>query len=174
MTVKVVRWLAVALSIVAYQGLLAEYLAPGGVGLRWALLVVLLAGLSGGATRGALIGGMVGFLTDCLTPSFLGWGMLVKITIGAAVGMARERLFLERVYSRWLVFAAGIALHDIVYLLPVTGFDILVYFRTLWLDTGLSILVTSMVGTAALAVWQATRKDDKPHRQTKIERTIRA
>jgi len=174
MMAKVLRWLAVALSIAAYQGLLAEYLAPGGVGLRWALLVVLLAGLSGGATRGALVGGMVGFLTDCLTPSFLGWGMLVKVTIGAGIGMARERLFLDRVYSRWLVFAAGIALHDIVYLLPVTGFDVPVYFRTLWVDTGISVLVTSVVGTVVLAAWQSMRKDETSQRQSKIERTVSA
>jgi cell shape-determining protein MreD len=166
------RWLLVVLSIVAFQGLLAEYLAPGGVGLRWALLIVLLAGLTGGTTRGALTGGLVGFVTDCLTPAFLGWGMLVMVTVGAAVGMARERLFLERIYSRWLVFAAGIALHDIVYLLPVTGFDMKVYFQTLWLDTGISVLVTSIVGAVTLAAWQATRTTDKSRQPTKVGRTV--
>lgn len=172
MMIRAFRWLLVVLSIVAYQGLLAEYLAPGGIGLRWALLVVLLAGLTGGTTRGALAGGVVGFVTDCLTPSFLGWGMLVMVTVGAAVGMARERLFLERIYSRWLVFAAGIALHDIVYLLPVTSFDMKVYFQTLWLDTGISLLVTSMVGAVALAVWQAMRESDKSRRESKVKSMV--
>jgi hypothetical protein len=162
MTARIARWVLIVISVVAYQGLLAEYLSPGGAGLRWDLLIILLAGLTGGATRGALAGGIVGFMVDCLTPSFLGWGMMVNITLGAVVGMSRERLFLERVLARWLVLAMGILLHDIIYLLPVTGFDLALYAGILWYDTMFSVIITSVVGTGALAIWGTIRKTKTP------------
>ncbi len=158
MSTKFVRWFLVLLSVVAYQGLLAEYLCPGGTGLRYDLLVVFLAGLTGGATRGVLAGALVGFITDCLTPGFLGWGMMVNATLGLAAGMSRDRLFLERIAARWLVFAAGIAIHDIIYMLPVSGFDLNLYGKTLWLDSTISVVITSVVGTGALVARQAWRK----------------
>lgn len=159
---RVVRWGLVVVSVAAYQGLLAEYLSPGGSGLRWDLLIVLLAGLTGGTARGALAGGIVGFVTDCLTPSSLGWGMMVKATLGAAMGMCRERLFLEQVFARWIILAAGVLAHDVVYLLPITDFDLRLYAQTLWLDTGISVIVTSIVGIGVLLVWQAVRKPATP------------
>lgn len=162
MTAKVIRWAGVILSVVAYQGLLAEYLAPGGAGLRWDLLVVLIAGLTGGVTRGILAGGIVGFMTDCLTPSFLGWGMMINATLGGTTGICRERLFLEHLYSRWIVLAAGIAVHDLIYLLPITGFNMGLYLHTLWRDTGFSVAITSLVGTLVLVVWGAMRRSTKP------------
>lgn len=158
MTTKLIRWLLVLLSVVAYQGLLAEYLCPGGTGLRYDLLVVLLAGLIGGTTRGAIAGGLVGFITDCLTPNFMGWGMMVNTTIGLAAGMSRDRLFLERIAARWLVFAVGMAVHDIIYLLPVSKFDPALYGKALWFDSTISIVITSVVGTAVLVTRQAWRK----------------
>lgn len=162
MMARIARWILVIISVVAYQGLLAEHLSPGGAGLRWDLLVILLAGLTGGVTRGALAGGIVGFMVDCLTPSFLGWGMMVNITLGAVVGMSRERLFLERVLARWMVLAVGILLHDVVYLLPVTGFDLGLYVGILWYDTMLSVIITSVLGTGALVAWETIRKTKTP------------
>ena len=170
MTVKIIRWAGVILSVVAYQGLLAEHLSPGGAGLRWDLLVVLFAGLTGGMTRGIIAGGIVGFMTDCLTPSFLGWGIIVKATLGGLTGVCRERLFLEHLYSRWIVFAAGIAAHYIIYLLPVTGFDMGLYLQTLWRDTGFSIVVTSLIGTLALVIWQAIHKPARTTRPPTAEK----
>ena len=174
MTAKIIRWAGVILSVVAYQGLLAEHLSPGGAGLRWDLLVVLFAGLTGGMTRGIIAGGIVGFMTDCLSPSFLGWGMMVNATLGGLTGVCRERLFLEHLYSRWIVLAAGIAAHDIVYLLPVTGFDMGLYFQTLWQDTGYSIAVTSLVGTLALVIWQAVHQSARPSRPLASEKAFPA
>ncbi len=158
MITRIIRWAAVVFSVVAFQGLLAEHLTPGGVGLRWSLLVIMLAGLTGGPTRGIIAGGLVGFVTDCLTPSFLGWGMMVKLLIGAGVGMSRERLFLERGLSRWLVLASAVLLHDLIYLLPVTGFDIGLYFRTLWPDSLISATITSVVGVVMLLAWRSFRR----------------
>jgi uncharacterized membrane protein len=158
MTTRLIRWLLVLLSVVAYQGLLAEYLCPGGIGLRYDLLVVFLAGLIGGAARGAIAGGLVGFITDCLTPNYLGWGMMVNATVGLAAGMSRDRLFLERAAARWLVFAVGIAIHEIIYLLPVSGFDPSLYGKTLLFDSSISMAITSVVGTAVLVTRQAWRR----------------
>jgi cell shape-determining protein MreD len=170
-TAKIIRWAGVMLSVVAYQGLLAEYLAPGGAGLRWDLLVVLIAGLTGGVTRGILAGGIVGFITDCLTPSYLGWGVMINATLGGMIGICRERLFLEHLYSRWIVLAAGIAIHDIIYLLPFTGFNMGLYIQTLWRDTGFSVVVTSLVGTLALVVWQTAHRSARPARVEAPEKT---
>lgn len=158
MTTRVLNWFLLLVSVVAYQGLLAQYLCPGGTGLRYDLLVVFLAGLTGGAARGAIAGGLVGFLTDCLTPSFLGWGMMVNASMGLVAGMSRDRLFLERISARWLVCAVCIAAREIIYLLPVTGFDLGLYGRTLWFDTTVSVILTSIVGTAVLFARQSWRK----------------
>jgi uncharacterized membrane protein len=158
----VIRWVFLLLSVVAYQGLLAEYLCPAGTGLRFDLLVIFLAGLIGGVTRGVIAGGLVGFITDCLTPTFLGWGMMVNASMGLMAGMSRDRLFLERIPARWLVCAACIAIREIVYLLPVIGFDPGLYGRTLWFDTTFSVIVTSIVGTAILVARQAWRKQTAP------------
>jgi len=162
MATRVIRWFLVLVSVAAYQGLLGEYLCPGGTGLRYDLLVIFLAGLSGGATRGVLAGGLVGFITDCLTPDFLGWGMMVNATLGLALGMSRERLFLERITARWLVFALGIAVHDIIYMLPISGFDLAVYGRTLLVNSTISIAVTSVIGTMTLVAHQSWRKPKVP------------
>jgi cell shape-determining protein MreD len=155
--VRIVRWALVVLSVAAFQGLLAQYLAPRGVGLRWDILVVILAGLTGGVTRGILAGGIVGLVSDCLAPSFLGWGMMVKATLGGAVGMSREHLFMERIVSRWIILAAGVIAHDIVYLLPVSGFDPGLYARSLAVGTTISAAATSIVGVALLILHQSRR-----------------
>lgn len=155
---KTLRWIAVILSVVAYQGLLAEHLAPNGTGFRWDILVVLLAGMIGGTTRGILAGGMVGLVTDCLVPDFLGWGMMVNAALGAAIGMSREHLFMERPVARWIVLALGLAVHDLVYLLPVSGFDLGRYGWTLATSTTISTAITSLVGIGILIMWQMGRQ----------------
>jgi uncharacterized membrane protein len=164
------RWFLVLLSVVAYQGLLAEYLCPGGTGLRYDLLVVFLAGIIGGPTRGAIAGGFVGFLTDCLTPSFLGWGMICNASLGLAAGMSRDRLFLERITARWLVCAVALAARDIVYLLPVTRFDLGLYIHTLWFDTTVSVIITSIVATGILVAQQSWRRSAAPTERSKAVR----
>jgi len=151
---RLLRWILIIFTVVAYQGLLAEYLAPRGTGLRWDILVVLLAGMIGGTARGALAGGIVGFFSDCLVPEYLGWGMMVKATLGALIGVSREHLFTERLVARWLILALGVAAHDLVYLLPVSGFDLARYGYTLGVSTTISTVVTSTAGMGFLILWQ--------------------
>ncbi len=158
MIVRLMNWLLLLVSVVAYQSLLAEHLSPDGMGLRWNLLVIVLAGYTGGMSRGIIAGALIGFLSDCLMPGFLGWGMITKTTLGAGIGFAYDRFFMERTFARWALFVIGILAHDIVYLLPVTRFDFANNFKSLSLASPVSALITASAGTLLIAYWEHQRR----------------
>ncbi len=157
MIVRLMNWVLLLVSVVAYQSLLVDHLNPDGIGLRWNVLVIILAGYAGGMTRGIIAGALVGFLADCLTPGYLGWGMITKTTLGAGIGFAYDRFFMERTFARWALFVISILAHDIVYLLPITRFNFTNYLKSLSVGSTVSALVTASVGTLLIAYWEHQR-----------------
>jgi hypothetical protein len=155
--VRIGNWLVLLISVVAFQGILADHLAPNGLGLRWNLLIIVLAGYTGGMTRGIIAGALVGFLSDCLMPDFLGWGIITKTTLGAGIGFAYDRFFMERTFARWALFVVGILAHDLVYQLPITQFNFATWFNLLLTNSSISALITASAGTLLIAYWEHQR-----------------
>jgi cell shape-determining protein MreD len=102
------RWLLLLASVLGYRAWFAEGPPLTAIHLDYDLVVIALVGLYRGQRVGAGMGWLIGFLCYSLEPDTMAWGGLLGALMGWLVGHWRERLFLEQLFYRWLIFALAI------------------------------------------------------------------
>ncbi len=112
------------LAVVVFESLLRPLVAVIGIHPDVGLVLTAYFALTRGAVEGLFFGFASGFLIDILNPSLLGWGMLLRLTLGFWLGGFKDNLFLENFYSKGILAGLSVLLYEIAYQLADTGFSV--------------------------------------------------
>ena len=86
------------------QTSLMSYFSVGGVTLDLALILAVYCGVLLKGDRGIWVGFAVGLVQDCLSGSLLGVNTLSKSIIGFTFSTLKDKLMVDRIYSRFRDF----------------------------------------------------------------------
>lgn len=117
-------FLSALLAVVVFESLLRPLVGVLGVHPDLALVLTAYFALTRGAVEGLFFGFVSGFLIDILNPTLLGWGMLLRLTLGFWLGGFKDNLFLDNFYSKGIVAGLAVLVYEIGYQLADTGFSI--------------------------------------------------
>ncbi|HEX9639795.1 MAG TPA: rod shape-determining protein MreD [Candidatus Krumholzibacteria bacterium] len=118
------------------------------------LLLVLLA-MRRGPVTGTLVGFGLGLLQDLLVPERLGMNMLAKSVTGYALGRLGGGLFVGGPGLQVALMGFSVLLHDLIFLLALTGLDLPQVFRVFFLDSVPTAIYTAFLGGVILVVAMA-------------------
>lgn len=150
---SILRWVILLSSVVFYRVWFPESPPPLGLRLDYELLAIALVALYRGVNVGVVAGWGIGFLAHASDPDMMGWGSLLGALLGWAVGLLKERLFLEYVLSRWLVLWGILLAVKLVYILFAVGLDIGMWMSSIF-PAGLgSAGLSATVGVVISIVW---------------------
>lgn len=122
------------------------------------LLILVYIGLSHGPVAGTLMGWMVGLLQDFYGPAVnLGLNALCKTLVGYLAGYGKERLYKDSLLNVLGLLIVAVILHDLVYYLIDTHYDVTRLGAMVWRYTLLSSVYTALIG-AAIALGVAYRR----------------
>ncbi len=111
------------LGVVLYESLLRPWAGVGGAHPDVGLVLTAYFALTRGSVEGLFFGFTSGLLTDVLHPSLLGWGTLLRLSLGYWLGGFKDNLFLENFYSKGIIAALAVVIYELGYHLADTGFS---------------------------------------------------
>ena len=152
-----VRWLLLLASVVGYRVWFPDSPPLSRIGVDYDLVVIALVGLYRGQRIGAGAGWVIGFLCYSLDPDHMAWGGFLGAILGWLVGHWRERLFLEQLGYRWLVFGTAITGYKILHYVLIVGHDwpgLPKLFAVLLLPTA---LIDATLAVLIGVVWERAR-----------------
>ncbi len=141
------RWLLLAATIVIYRVWFPDVPSSAGVRLDYDLVAIALVGLYRGQRVGAGAGWLLGLLAHATAPDQLVWGGLLGSLLGWVVGHWRQRLFLEQLGSRWVVFVVAFFAYKLGHWMLIQGMG-----SGAWLDFLLFHIVPSSLIDATAGV----------------------
>ncbi|MCI0595642.1 MAG: rod shape-determining protein MreD [candidate division Zixibacteria bacterium] len=149
------------LGVVLYESLLRPWAALGGAHPDVGLVLTAYFALTRGSVEGLFFGFVSGLLTDVLHPSLLGWGTLLRLTLGYWLGGFKDNLFLENFYSKGIIAGLAVVMYELGYHLADTGFS---PAKTLYILGRYSLLgaVYSMVLAFLLFYFAGRTKKKEP------------
>ncbi|MCI0330401.1 MAG: rod shape-determining protein MreD [candidate division Zixibacteria bacterium] len=149
------------LGVVIFESILRPFFSVAGAGPDLGLIFTAYFALSRGAVEGLFFGFTSGLLVDVLHPSLLGWGMLLRLSLGFWMGGFKDNLFLESFYSRGIVAGLSVLVYELGYHLADTGFSV---SGTLYLLGRYSLLAAlySMLLAFLLFYFSGKRKPKQP------------
>ncbi|MBD3297458.1 MAG: hypothetical protein GF341_02300 [candidate division Zixibacteria bacterium] len=100
-----VRWVLLFLAVIVYRTWFPETPPFPEIRFDFDLAVIILLGLYRGERVGAAAGWGIGFIAYATDADHFMWSSLLGALVGWVVGRWRDRLFLEQLLSRWIVFA---------------------------------------------------------------------
>jgi rod shape-determining protein MreD len=118
---KVLSGVVILFMLVFFQSLLSDAVTIRGIKLDLGIIILVYVALTRGSIYGMIFGFAIGLLSDVFTPATLGWGALVKCTIGFSLGSFKDHLYLEGLYAKGAVIFISLLLNDLIYYLLVTG-----------------------------------------------------
>ena len=92
-----------------------------GISMDYDIIVIVLVGLYRGQRIDAGAGWAIGFLTYSIDADHMAWGAILGALLGWLVGHWRERLFLEQLLHRWLVFTFGFIGYKLFHYILISG-----------------------------------------------------
>jgi rod shape-determining protein MreD len=160
---KILSGVVILFMLVFFQSLLSDAVTIWEVKLDLGIIILVYVALTRGSTYGMMFGFAIGILSDVFTPSTLGWGALVKCTIGFSLGSFKDHLYLEGLYAKGAVIFISLLLNDLFYYLLVTG--LISTFSTLVGSSLPSAIYTSVVGMLIFLVmhrlhWERWRVEE--------------
>lgn len=111
-------------AVVIFESLFRPIFSVAGAFPDVGLILTAYFALRRGAVEGLFFGFVSGFLTDLLNPPLLGWGMLLRLSLGFWMGGFKDNLFLETFYSRGIVAGLSVVVYELAYRLADTGFSL--------------------------------------------------
>lgn len=120
-----VRPFVAALVVLIVQLTFAPRMAIAGVLPDFVLLLLVMFTLRRGPLVGTLLGFSVGLVQDLLDPVAFGANALAKCIVGWVIGKSAQKLAVEGRVFEVVMVAIALLLHDLIYLLCVTRFDLL-------------------------------------------------
>jgi predicted membrane protein len=151
------RWILLFVTVIAFRVWFPGNLPQPAISLDYDVVVIVLAGLYRGQRIGAGAGWTIGFLAYAIDPDHMAWGGLLGALLGWLIGHLRERLFLEQLLHRWLVFATGIIGYKLFHYVLVAGTGWADFPRALLISLLPSALIDATAGVVFGAVWERTR-----------------
>jgi rod shape-determining protein MreD len=159
---KVLTFLVLYLVVIVYETLLADIFRLGPARLDLGLLLLIYVTLNQGTKPGIIFGFGLGLLLDLMTPLWLGLDSLIKSTLSYLMGLFKESLFVESIFSKLLLVFLAVLVNDFLRFCCTYSFDFTKIGPILWPTTLLSAVYTS--GVAGLAMFLTKTK--KPKLQT--------
>ena len=159
---KVLTYLVFFLVVIIYETLLAELFRIGQARLDLSLLLLVYVSLTKGTKSGILFGFWLGLLLDVLTPLWLGLGSLVKAGLSYLIGVFKESLFVENIYSKILLIFLVVMLNDLFRSLALNQFNLDRVGSSLWQTSFFTALYTTAVAALAMILNQKSRPKLKP------------
>jgi hypothetical protein len=127
------------------------------VRLDYEIIAIALVGLAKGPRVGAAAGWVIGFLVHGAEPGLMAWGSLLGALLGWIIGVWRERLFVERLTSQWLVFTLGILGYKILYMIIIERGAPGDWLLDIPLRILPTTLVNSTLGVLIGVLWERSR-----------------
>lgn len=154
---KTIRWLLLLISVVAYRVWFPVGTPPPVVRLDYEIVAIALVGLRHGPRVGAAAGWLIGFLVHSTDPGSMAWGALLGAVLGWLIGLWRERLFLERLASQWLVFSLGIFGYKLLYMILIETTPMGDWPADIPMRILPTALVNSTLGVLIGILWERSR-----------------
>ncbi len=145
---SLIRWAILLASVVFYSVWFPDGPPPLHIRLDYDLVVIALIGFYRGPRVGAALGWIIGFLAQATDPWRLVWGGLFGSLLGWFVGIWSQRLFLENLWSRWIVLAIAFMTYKIFYLAIIMAGDWGGWLTSLGLQALPSTLIDATAGAA--------------------------
>jgi rod shape-determining protein MreD len=111
------------LGVILYESLLRPWVGVGGAHPDVGLVLTAYFALTRGSVEGLFFGFVSGLLTDVLHPSLLGWGTLLRLSLGYWLGGFKDNLFLDNFYSKGIIAGLAVVIYELGYHLADTGFS---------------------------------------------------
>lgn len=108
------------------------------------VMLVVLAGLRGGPITGTLAGFFLGLLQDLLVPETLGMNALAKAIVGWQAGKLAGQLAIDGPPLYLGLITAAVLVHDFIYLLCLTHFDVGRFFAMFFANSIPTALYTGL------------------------------
>jgi hypothetical protein len=150
------RWILLLASVIAYRVWFTGGLPQPGITLDFDVVVIVLIGLYRGQRVGAGAGWVIGFLAYAIDPDHMAWGGLLGALLGWLIGHWRERLFLEHLLYRWIVFALGILGYKLLHYALIAGTGWLDFFHLLLMPLLPTVLIDATAGVILGIIWERT------------------
>lgn len=152
------RWILLFISVVAYRVWFPGDLPQAAITMDYDVVVIVLIGLYRGQRVGAGAGWAIGFLAYAVDPGHMAWGSLIGALLGWLIGHWRERLFLEQLLHRWLVFALGIFGYKLFHYFLIAGTGWADFPRLLLMPILPSALIDATAGVVIGVIWERMNK----------------
>jgi len=152
------RWILLFISVVAFRVWFPGNLPESGIMMDYDVVVIALIGLYRGQRIAAGAGWAIGFLAYAIDPDHMAWGAILGALLGWLVGHWRERLFLEQILHRWLVFALGIFGYKLFHYVLIAGTGWADFPRTILMPILPSALIDATAGVVIGAIWERANK----------------
>lgn len=151
---KILTFLVFYLVVIIYESLFHELFRIGQARLDLSLLLLIYVTLSRGTREGILFGFWLGLLLDCLTPLWLGLGILIMTGLSYLIGVFRDSLYVENIPSKILLVFIVVMLNDLVRSLFLNHFILDQVGISLWQTSFFSAIYTTTVAALALIINQ--------------------
>lgn len=152
------RWILLLISVIAFRVWFPGNLPQPGITLDYDVVVIALVGLYRGQRIAAGAGWAIGFLAYAVDADHMAWGGLLGALLGWLIGHWRERLFLEQLLHRWLVFAVGIFGYKVLHYFLIAGTGWADFPRALLVPLLPSMLIDATAAVVIGAIWERTNK----------------
>lgn len=153
----ILRWLVLLVSVIGFRVWFPGSSPELGITMDYDLVVIALVGLYRGQRFGAGVGWAIGFLSYAADPDHMAWGGLLGALLGWLIGHWRERLFLEQLVYRWLVFALGILGYRLIHYVLIANNAGSDFPRALIVSILPSALIDATSGVVIAAIWERGR-----------------
>jgi hypothetical protein len=152
------RWILLFVSVIGFRVWFPGDLPQPGITMDYDIVVIVLVGLYRGQRIGAGAGWAIGFLSYAVEADHMAWGALLGALLGWLVGHWRERLFLEQLLHRWLVFALGIVGYKLFHYILIAGNGWADFPRAFLVPLLPSALIDATAAVVIGAIWERTHK----------------
>jgi len=122
MMARLIPYIIYLFLIAAYQVILRDPLSIASASINLTALIALIIALYKTEVEAVWFGFAAGAVMAAGTPSSLGWQALFVAIIVAGAFHAKQRLNMESVYSKVLLVAAGVLIHNVL-TITLVGFE---------------------------------------------------
>ena len=150
----VLRWALVIIAVVAYRVWFPESPPFHEIRFDFDLAVIVMIGLYRGSRVGTAAGWAIGFVTHATDADHFMWSGLLGAVLGFLIGHWRDRLFLEQMLSRWIVFVIVVFGYRLFHWLLVMGLGGGPWVETLFLRIIPTVLIDATVTVLLCRVWE--------------------
>jgi rod shape-determining protein MreD len=162
MVMKNFSFILCLFGVIVYESLLAPLVSI--VGVRFDLGFVFTAwfALSRGSLEGMFFGLASGFFLDILSPSLLGWGMFLRLSLGFWMGSFKDNLFLDNFFSKAVICGLAVIVFEVFYQLVKTSFSPGAAFYVLYRHSLPGALYTAVAALLLFLLTECKRKREAP------------